>query len=186
MRGVVLGGFGEAETIQDGAVSVELAAAAVELDLVESGEAGAYMLVREPGTVTAPAAITGENAAVTVGTNALTLTKTIEVTPNVTQPGYVTEGTPGNAEVSLTAEVTTKSACVYHPSTSNTVIDAGVYLAGDQTMRGVLITGLTPENIIQGATVKIGDSEDDDRIMSVSGAVQLPTVVQEGTVLHLS
>ena len=186
MREVVLDGVGDADIIQDGSASVELVGAAVELGLTESGEAGLYMEVREPGTVTAPAAITGENAVVTVGTNALTFTKTIEVTPNVTEPGYITEGTPGDTEVSLTAEVKTKAACVYHPSTSDTIISPGVYLDGAQTMKGVLITGLTPENIIQGATVKIGDSEDDDRIMSVPGSVQLPTVVQEGTVLHIS
>lgn len=88
------------------------------------------------GSVTAPSSISGTSASVSAGTNTITLTKTISVTPNVTTAGYISTGTAGNSSVSLTANVTTKAAATITPTTSNQTIAAGTYLTGIQTIAG--------------------------------------------------
>lgn len=68
---------------------------------------GYYKISATPnGSVTAPSSISGTTATVSTGTNTLTLTKTVSVTPNVTTAGYISAGTAGNSSVSLTASVT--------------------------------------------------------------------------------
>lgn len=95
------------------------------------------------GSATAPATITGTAATVTPGTNQLTLSKTVSVTPAVTA-GYVGSGTAGNSDVSLTASVTTKAAATYSPTTDNDVtIAAGTYCAGAQTFKKMVLQGKT-------------------------------------------
>ena len=121
------------------------------------------------GSVTAPSTITGTSATVSTGTNTLTLTKTISVTPNVTTAGYVSSGTAGNSNVSLTASVTTQAAQTIHPSTTQQTIASGRYLTGTQTIAPVTTTNLTADNIKSGVTVKVGDASDDDRVISVTG-----------------
>ena len=138
------------------------------------------------GTVTAPASISGTSATVSTGTNTLTLTKTVSVTPNVTTAGYISSGTAGNSSVSLQASVTTKAATTLHPSTSDQSIASGTYLTGAQTFKAVTVSGLSASNIVAGATVKIGDADDDDRIASVSGSVQVPVISQDQTTKVLS
>ena len=125
------------------------------------------------GSVTAPSTISGTTATVSTGTNTLTLTKTVSVTPNVTTAGYISSGTAGNSSVSLTASVTTKAATTYHPSTSSQSIASGTYLTGAQTISPVTTTNLSASNIISGVTIKVGDSSDDDCVASVTGNVVL-------------
>lgn len=55
------------------------------------------------GSVTAPSTISGTSATVSHNGTTLTLAKTISVTPNVTTAGYISSGTPGNSNVSLSA-----------------------------------------------------------------------------------
>ena len=88
------------------------------------------------GSVTAPSSISGSSAAVSTGTNTITLTKTISVTPNVTTAGYISSGTAGNSNISLTASVTTKAAATITPGTTNQTIASGTYLTGTQTIAG--------------------------------------------------
>ena len=121
------------------------------------------------GTATAPSTITGSSASVSTGTNTLTLSKTISVTPNVTTSGYVSSGTAGNSNVSLTASVTTQAAQTIHPSTTQQTIASGRYLTGTQTIAPVTMTNLTADNIKSGVTVQIGDASDSDRVASVTG-----------------
>lgn len=122
------------------------------------------------GSVTAPATISGTTATVSTGYNTLTLSKTVSVTPNVTQAGYVSAGTAGNSSVSLTANVTTQAAQTIYPSTSDQTINSGRYLTGTQTIKGVAVSNtLTADNIKNGVTITIGDSADADRITSVTG-----------------
>ena len=128
------------------------------------------------GSVTAPSSITGANADVNVGTNMLTLSKTVSVTPSVTTPGYISSGTAGNSSVSLTANVTTQAAQTIHPSTSDQTIASGRYLTGNQTIKAVTVSGLSADKILSGTTVKIGDSTDDDCVASVSGSVSFQTI----------
>ena len=133
--------------------------------------AGGYYKVNAVanGSATAPASISGSSASVSTGTNTLTLTKTVSVTPSVTA-GYISSGTAGNSSVSLTASVTTKSAGTYYPSSSDQSISASQYLTGAQTIKAVT-HNLDASKILSGTTFKIGDSSDDDRVVSVSGNV---------------
>jgi len=103
------------------------------------------------GKVTAPSSISGTSASVTTGTNTLTLTKSISVTPNVSTAGYISAGTAGNSNVSLTASVTTKAAATITPGTSNQTIAAGTYLTGAQTIAGD--ADLTAANIKKGVNI---------------------------------
>lgn len=102
------------------------------------------------GSATAPASISGTSASISTGTNTLTLTKTVSVTPTVSA-GYISSGTAGNASVSLTASVTTKSAATITPSTSNQTIAAGTYLTGAQTISGD--ADLVGSNILSTANI---------------------------------
>lgn len=142
-----------------------------------NGTAQYYTISATPnGTATAPSSISGTAATVSTGTNTLTLTKTVSVTPNVSTAGYISSGTAGNSSVSLTASVTTKAAATYNTSTTDQTIASGTYLTGTQTIRGVTVSGLDASKILSGTTVKIGDSADDDRIISVSGSVTFSTI----------
>lgn len=79
------------------------------------------------GSVTAPTSISGTSATVSTGTNMLTLSKTVSVTPNVTTAGYVSSGTAGNASVSLTANVNTRSSSDLTVSDDTVTAPAGYY-----------------------------------------------------------
>ena len=122
------------------------------------------------GSATAPATISGTSASVSTGTNTLTLSKTISVTPTVSA-GYISSGTAGNSSVSLTASITTKAAATFHPSTTAQSIAASTYLTGAQTIAAVTTTNLSASNILNGVTIKVGDSSDDDCVASVTGNV---------------
>jgi hypothetical protein len=114
---------------------------------------GAYYKVNAVanGSVTAPSSISGTSATVSTGTNTLTLTKSVSVTPNVTTAGYISSGTAGNASVSLTASVTTKAAATITPGTTNQTIASGTYLTGTQTISGD--ADLVGSNIISTANI---------------------------------
>lgn len=126
------------------------------------------------GSATAPSTISGTSASVSTGTNTLTLTKTVSVTP-IVSGGYVSSGTAGNASVSLTASVTIQAAQTIYPSTSDQTIAANRYLTGAQTVRAVK-HNLDASKILSGTTFKIGDSSDDDRVVSVAGTVTFQTI----------
>ena len=102
------------------------------------------------GSATAPASISGTSATLSAGTNTLTLSKTVSVTPNVSA-GYVGSGTAGNSSVSLTASVTTKGAATITPGTSDQTIASGTYLTGAQTISGD--ADLVPANIKSGVSI---------------------------------
>ena len=113
---------------------------------------GYYTIGSTPnGSVTAPSSISGTSATVSTGTNTLTLTKSVSVTPNVTTAGYISSGTAGNSSVSLTASVTTKAAATITPGTSNQTIAANTYLTGIQTIAGD--ADLIGSNIISTANI---------------------------------
>lgn len=135
--------------------------------------AGAYYVISAVanGSASAPSTISGTSATVSTGTNTLTLTKTVGVTPTVSA-GYVSSGTTTNSSVSLTASVTTKAAATYHPSTTAQSIAASTYLTGTQTINAVTTTNLTAANIKKDVVVKIGDSSDDDCVVSITGTYE--------------
>ena len=78
------------------------------------------------GSATAPATISGTGASVSAGTNTLTLTKTVSVTPSVSA-GYVSSGTAGDSDVSLTASVNTRSSSSLSVSGATVTAPSGYY-----------------------------------------------------------
>ena len=102
------------------------------------------------GAATPPATISGTSASLTPGSNTITLSKTISVTP-VVSAGYISSGTADNSAVSLTASVTTKAAATITPGTSNQSIASGTYLTGAQTISGD--ANLVAANIKQGVSI---------------------------------
>lgn len=124
------------------------------------------------GSATAPATISGTAASLSTGTNTLTLSKTISVTP-VVSAGYVASGTAADSSVSLTATVTTKAAATFTPGTSDQTIAAGTYLTGAQTITGD--ADLVASNIKSGVT-----------IFGVAGSLTSASVSQDATTKVLS
>ena len=138
---------------------------------------GYYTISAVPnGTATAPSSISGTSATVSTGTNTLTLSKTVSVTPSISTAGYISSGTAGNSSVSLTASVTTKGATTYTPSGSSQTIASSTYLTGTQTIEAVTTTNLTAANIASGVTVKVGTATDDDSVTSVTGSLSFINV----------
>ena len=125
------------------------------------------------GAVTSPSTISGTGATVSTGTNTLTLSKTISVTPNVTTAGYISSGTAGNASVSLTASVTTKSAATLQPGTSAVTIAAGTYCTGAQTIPAE--PNYVASNIVANKS-----------LWGLNGTAQIPIISQDATTKILS
>lgn len=124
------------------------------------------------GSATGPSSLSGTSATVSTGTNTLTLTKTgITTTPTVSA-GYVSNATASTATVTLTANITTKAAATYYPSTSDQTISTNQYLTGAQTIKGVTTTNLIAANIKKNVVIEIGDTNDSDRILSITGSYE--------------
>lgn len=119
------------------------------------------------GSATAPTSISGTSASLTTGSNTITLTKSVSVTP-VVSAGYVASGTAANSSVSLTATVTTKAAATITPGTSAQTIAAGTYLTGAQTIAGD--ADLVASNIKSGV-----------EIFGVTGTLTSASVSQDAT-----
>lgn len=124
------------------------------------------------GSATAPASISGTSATLSAGTNTLTLSKTVSVTPTVSA-GYVASGTAGNSSVSLTASVTTKAAATITPGTSDQTIASGTYLTGAQTIKG--------DADLVAANIKSGVS-----IFGVDGSLTSAVISQDASTKVLS
>ena len=78
----------------------------------------------------------------------------------------------------ITGTIESKAATTYHPLLSlDQEIAANQYLSGKQTIKGVTTSGISAANIKSGATVKVGDADDDDRITSVSGTFSASSTV---------
>lgn len=134
------------------------------------------------GSVTAPGTISGTSASVSTGTNTLTLSKTVAMTPNVTTAGYISSGTAGNSSVSLTASVTTKAAATITPGTSNQTIASGTYLTGTQTISGD--SDLTAANIKTGVQIfNVTGSYTSDATATVSDIASGKTAYVNGSKL---
>lgn len=89
--------------------------------------------------------------------------------------GYGADGTR------YSGNMVEKSAATYNPASSEQTINANQYLTGAQTISAVTTTNLNPAYILDGVTIKVGCSSDDDCVASVTGTVTTPTVVQDPT-----
>ena len=126
------------------------------------------------GTVVPPASIT-EIGTVTVvtptghGSPRMRVTATSQAVPNVTQAGYISAGTSGQISVTLETNVTGKGTATFYPSTSDQSISASTYVSGVQTFKAVTTNNIIASNIKSGVTVEVGDADDSDRVLSVTG-----------------
>lgn len=131
------------------------------------------------GSATTPATTVSVTPSISVSSGGLitaTASGTKSVTPTVSA-GYVSSGTAGTITVSgsNTSQLTTLGATTYNTSSSDQTISSGRYLTGNQTIRGVTVSGLSAGNIASGVTVMVGDSADADRIASVTGTLAFVT-----------
>ena len=102
------------------------------------------------GSATPASSISGTSATVSTGTNTLTLTKTISNTPQVSA-GYVSSGTAGNTNVSLTASVNTRSSSDLTASTLTVTAPSGYYASN--ATKTLTDANLTAGNIKKNVTI---------------------------------
>lgn len=131
---------------------------------------------RTNGSATTPATTITANPTISVSNTGYiiaTVNKSQSVTPTVSA-GYVSSGTAGIITVSgsKTYQLTTQAAQTIHPSATDQTIASGKYLTGAQTVKGVLLTNLSADNIKKDVVVKVGDSTDDDCVASVTGTYE--------------
>lgn len=135
------------------------------------------------GSATTPATTITANPSISVSSGGL-ITATVSATKNVTptvSAGFVSSGTSGivTASGSNTSQLSTQAAQTIYPSTSDQTLTSGIYLTGAQTIKAVKITNLSAENIAAGVTVEIGDADDSDRIISVTGTMPNPLEITQ-------
>lgn len=129
------------------------------------------------GSAATPATSITANPTISVNSSTGVITATTSASQSVTptvSAGYVSSGTAGTVSVSgsATESLTTQAAQTIYPSTSDQSIASGRYLTGAQTIKGVLLTNLSADNIKKDVVVKVGDSVDDDRITAVTGTYE--------------
>lgn len=137
------------------------------------------------GSSTTPATTVTANPSISVSSSGLitaTASATKSVTPTVSA-GYVSSGTAGTITVSgsNTQQLTTQGATTYNTSSTDQTIASGRYLTGTQTIKAVTVSGLSAANIANGVTVMVGDSNDPDRIASVTGTLTFQTIYSGAT-----
>lgn len=127
------------------------------------------------GSATTPSTAVTANPSLTLdsstGIISASVSKTESIIPTVIS-GYILSGTAGNVSVagSATLQLTTKSAATYYPSTSDQTIASGQFILGTQTIKKVVIDAdLVAGNIKEGVVIEIGDIDDSDRLLSVTG-----------------
>ena len=86
----------------------------------------------------------------------------------------------------VTGTIQSKAAESYNPSTSDQTINANQYLSGAQTIRAVVVSGLSASVVASGVTVKVGCSADDDCVASITGTLASPVISQDSTSKVLS
>lgn len=88
----------------------------------------------------------------------------------------------------VTGNIPSKAAATITPTTADQTINSGQYLAGNQKIEGVVVSGLSPANIASGVTVKVGTATDDDSVASVTGILAAAVISQDATtkVLYIS
>ena len=106
------------------------------------------------GSVVPASTISGTSATLSTGTGTLTLSKTISNTPTVSTAGWVSAGTAGNSNVSLTANVTINPALT--ASGSTITAPAGYYTAASSKSVGAGTAKPASTISATGATITTG------------------------------
>ena len=82
----------------------------------------------------------------------------------------------------IKGSISSKSAATYNVSSSDQTISSGQYLSGAQTIRGVTTNNLSDgSKILSGTTIKVGDSANAGRIVSIAGTHVCPTYYATGS-----
>ncbi len=76
--------------------------------------------------------------------------------------------------------ISDKAAATYNTSSSDQVINSGVYLSGNQTIKAVTTSNVTAANVKYNVVAKVGDANDDDRIVGVTGTFTGANTVSSG------
>lgn len=128
------------------------------------------------GSATTPATTITANPSISVNSSTGLITVTASASQSVTPTisgGYIRNygGTAGTITVSgsSTSQLTVKAATTYYPQITDQTIASGQYLTGKQTIKAVVLTGLTAGVIKMGSTVKVGDANATDGITSITG-----------------
>lgn len=74
-----------------------------------------------------------------------------------------------SAGLKKTGSISSKAAATYNVAASDRTIAAGQYLSGAQTIKAVTTANISAANIKKGVVVKVGDANDDDRLVNVTG-----------------
>lgn len=90
------------------------------------------------------------------------------------------------ANGAVTGSMTEKAAATYKPSANDQTINGNQYLAGAQTLKGVVVSNLQPQYIVKNVVVKVGCDTDDDCVTSVTGSLTSVVVSQDSTSKVLS
>ena len=75
----------------------------------------------------------------------------------------------GYYSAAATKTLTTQAAQTIYPSTADQTVASYRWLTGTQTIKSVVTSNLTAENIAEGVVIKIGDANNASRITQVTG-----------------
>ena len=124
------------------------------------------------GSVTMPSSISADGGSAHYTTQArLVVSASGTATPDVTQAGYISSGTSGTTSLIVATTIPTVNAQTLYPSTTDQTIPTNRYTKGTQTIKAVTTNNIIASNIKEGVTVEVGDADDPDRILSVTGTL---------------
>ena len=122
------------------------------------------------GSVTMPSSITTSGGTAYYTTQAtLVVSASATATPDVTTAGYISSGTSGTTSLVVATTIPTVNAQTLYPSTTDQTIPTNRYTKGTQTIKAVTTNNIIASNIKSGVTVEVGDADDPDRVLSVTG-----------------
>ena len=122
------------------------------------------------GSVTMPSSITASGGTAFYTTQAtLVVSASATATPDVTTAGYISSGTSGTTSLVVATTIPTVNAQTLYPSTTDQTIPTNRYTKGTQTIKAVTTNNIIASNIKSGVTVEVGDADDPDRVLSVTG-----------------
>lgn len=163
----------------DGMDQVNVSVGAISSTYVGSGIArnDSTDLTASGATVTAPAGYYENAASKAIPNASQALTDAyvhssgdLEVELNTSSGGYVANGNQYMQFENFTTPVPTTT--YYATSSDQVIMQQNSMAFGAQTIKGVTYSGLDASNIKKDVVVKIGDSADDDRILSVTGTYE--------------